>query len=144
MSNDSKKSFQSQYELGLNEFNSGKFFESHDTLEDLWMEVRGEKRKFFQGLIQISVGMFHYIHGNFTGGENQLVRGIEKLNEYMQSGEEIYLGIDLKSLIKQLSDNRISIRKCIQEGDNPHKYDNLPLIKYSPNKDVEEFFEKNF
>ena len=41
---------------GIDEFNRQLFFECHETLEELWLEERGEDRKFYQGIIQIAAG----------------------------------------------------------------------------------------
>jgi predicted metal-dependent hydrolase len=52
---------------GADEFNRGYFFECHDTLEEAWSGMRGEARDFFQGLIQVSVGLYHWRNGNPCG-----------------------------------------------------------------------------
>ena len=77
-------------ERGFAEFNSGKFFECHDTLEEVWRGVRGPARDFLQGLIQVSVGFYHLSGGNLRGGESQLVKGLAKLSTY----DDNYLGLD--------------------------------------------------
>ena len=41
---------------GIEEFNRGDYFECHETLEDVWMLEAGENKRFYQGLIQLSVG----------------------------------------------------------------------------------------
>jgi predicted metal-dependent hydrolase len=84
---------------GLEEFNSGRFFECHDTLEEIWQGCRGPARNFLQGLIQISVGLYHLRNGNFIGGESQLSKGLSNLAGY---GEE-YIGVDLAFFRKDVS-----------------------------------------
>ncbi len=79
---------------GVEEFNSGRFFECHDTLEEVWQGVRGPARDFLQGLIQISVGFYHLRNGNLRGGESQLEKGMSKLASYGDS----YLGMELRTL----------------------------------------------
>ncbi len=79
---------------GAEEFNSGKFFECHDTLEEVWHGIRGTARDFLQGLIQISVGFYHVRNGNLRGGESQLDKGLKKLFGY----PDCYLGMDLRIL----------------------------------------------
>jgi len=77
---------------GLEAFNEERFFESHDLLEDLWMDVRGRERTFFQGLIQLAIGYYHLSTGNPTGARNLLERGLKKL----ESWEPEYRGVDLR------------------------------------------------
>ncbi len=79
---------------GVEEFNAGKYFECHDTLEEVWRGIRGPARDFFQGLIQVSVGFYHLRNGNLQGGESQLKKGLAKLCVY---GEH-YLGFELAEL----------------------------------------------
>jgi predicted metal-dependent hydrolase len=81
-------------EKGVAEFNAGKFFECHDTLEEIWQGIRGPARDFFQGLIQISVGFYHLRNGNLRGGESQLEKGLKALRRY---GDR-YAGMELGNL----------------------------------------------
>jgi predicted metal-dependent hydrolase len=83
---------------GVEEFNSGKFFECHDTLEEVWRGTRGPARAFLQGLIQISVGFYHLNNRNLRGGQSQLDKGLRKLESY---GEE-YLGMELVQLRREV------------------------------------------
>jgi len=79
---------------GVTEFNAGKFFECHDTLEEIWQGTRGPARDFFQGLIQISVGFYHLRNGNLRGGQSQLEKGLKALQRY---GDR-YAGMELENL----------------------------------------------
>lgn len=83
---------------GVAEFNAGKFFECHDTLEEIWQGIRGPARDFFQGLIQISVGFYHLRNGNLRGGESQLEKGLKALGRY---GDR-YAGMELRNLRGQV------------------------------------------
>jgi predicted metal-dependent hydrolase len=67
---------------GVGEFNAGYFFECHDTLEEVWSGVRGPAREFFQGLIQVSVGFYHFGNGNRGGASTMLERGLKRLAKY--------------------------------------------------------------
>ena len=65
----------------IEEFNHQQFFECHETLEDLWRPLSPSVEKtFYQGIIQIAVGLHHLQHGNLTGARNLLSAGLEKLN----------------------------------------------------------------
>ena len=82
------------YEQGVGEFNTGLFFECHETLEDLWTGVRGPSRDFFQGLIQISVALYPLTRGNFGGAKSLFERGLKRLEKY----PERYYGLELGAL----------------------------------------------
>lgn len=86
------------FEQGVAEFNAARFFECHDTLEDLWSGVRGPARDFFQGLIQVSVAFHHLTRGNLAGAESLLVRALGRLEKYPAR----YFGFDLAGLRAEL------------------------------------------
>jgi predicted metal-dependent hydrolase len=79
------------FRKGVEEFNAGRFFECHEILEELWHRVRGEARDFFQGLIQVAVGLYHLDNGNLRGSRSQLEKGLHRLQGYASP----YLGIAL-------------------------------------------------
>ena len=92
---------QAELRKGIEEFNRGDYFECHETLEEVWMVEVGEDKRFYQGLIQLSVGFFHLFNSNFRGAASQWEKGITKLADY---GDR-HLGVDLKALLGQ-------IRRC--------------------------------
>ena len=79
-----------RYLAGILLFNARDFFEAHDVWEELWADCRGPEQRFYQGLIQAAVGLFHYGGGN--------VRGPAKLyrssRAYMEPFGSPYLGLD--------------------------------------------------
>lgn len=82
------------FEKGVAEFNAGFFFESHDTLEELWAGVRGPSRDFFQGLIQVAVGFYHLGNDNRVGAERLFGRALGRLEPY----PDLYGGFDVEGL----------------------------------------------
>lgn len=87
-----------EIEKGLDEFNRGQFFECHETLEEVWQGLRGQGRRFFQGLIQVSVGFYHLDNGNLRGGTSQLEKALGNLEGYGSS----YAGIELDPLRREI------------------------------------------
>ena len=67
---------------GINFFNAGRYFEAHESWEDLWRTTRGPLRLFYQGLVQAAVGLHHLHHENLNGGRAQLTKSVTKLAEY--------------------------------------------------------------
>jgi predicted metal-dependent hydrolase len=109
---------------GIREFNDEAFFEAHDTLEDVWMDVRGETRLFFQGLIQLSIGYYHLTCKNYTGADHLLTRGVTKLEAYAPST----CGVTLHPLLEQVKMTLQFVRQTI-EGDNPVSFWSYPKIE---------------
>src|SRR5688572_23543237 len=89
---------------GIIFFNGGRYFEAHEAWEDLWRETTGPDRLFYQGLIQAAVGLHHLTQHNKVGGEAQLVKAIQKLEQYPDVCCEIENGRFLASLRRALVD----------------------------------------
>lgn len=71
---------ESRFQQALQEFNRQEFFDCHETLEALWKDLpEGDQKLFYQGLLQVAVGFYHWQQGNFTGTINLLTRGLTKL-----------------------------------------------------------------
>jgi predicted metal-dependent hydrolase len=108
--------------LGLTQFNEGCFFECHDTLEEVWSGMRGERRDFFQGLIQVSVGLYHWSNANPGGALTLLERGLKRLSGYGAR----YEGVDLEALRSEVA----SARSAIEAGQPfPEALDALPKVR---------------
>lgn len=86
------------FEKGVEYYNSGYFFEAHDVFEEIWMDDREESKVFYQGLVQLSTGFYHFIMRNLNGTKSQLSKSIEKLSRYTP----VYEGIDVTGLIEQV------------------------------------------
>ena len=56
-----------RYLGGVRFFNDGDFFEAHEAWEGLWLETSGPERRFYQGLIQAAVALYHFGNGNLRG-----------------------------------------------------------------------------
>ena len=86
------------FDRGVAEFNTGYYFECHDTLEDMWTGIRGPSRDFFQGLIQVSVAFYHLNGGNLPGAESMLRRALKRFARY----PDRYFGFDLAAHREEL------------------------------------------
>ena len=86
---------------GIEEFNQQLFFECHETLEEIWLEERGEDRKFYQGIIQIAAGYFKLQQGVPAGAIKLWRMGLEKIEPY----SPVYLGVELASFSAAVRQN---------------------------------------
>lgn len=87
-----------RYLSGILFFNSQDFFEAHEVWEDLWAESHGDERRFYQGLIQAAVGLFHFSGGNL-GGAVKLYRSS---HDYMARCGSPVLGLDVTDFWRQM------------------------------------------
>lgn len=116
--------------LAVENFNNTDFFSAHDSFEELWIECKTDERDFFQGLVQLSVGMFHLISGNFKGAISQLDKSVKKLEKFAPNFYDIdvfYIVSKSKNLIFEIEDfqksnNTKSLQKLITHFIFPIKY----------------------
>src|SRR5690242_10347806 len=81
--------------LAINQFNGGRWFECHETLEDLWVGEEGEMRDFYQGVLQVAVALHHWRNGNFVGA----IRLLEGGGGYLCRVRSVCQRIDVGALI---------------------------------------------
>lgn len=79
---------------GIEEFNSGRYFEAHETLEALWLAEPGDRRLLYQGILQVGVGLYHLQRRNYRGAVNVLAYGLDKLGRL----PSCCLGVDVAAL----------------------------------------------
>jgi len=87
-----------RYLAGILFFNERDFFEAHEVWEDLWSESHGNERRFYQGLIQAAVGLYHFSGGNL-GGAVKLYRSSR---DYMEPCGSPFLGLDTAAFWAQM------------------------------------------
>lgn len=89
-----------RYLMGIAYFNGCDFFEAHEVWEELWADVQGPARRFYQGLIQSAVCLHHFGNGN-TGGARKLYHGCRSyLDEYVPQ----FMGLNLEVFLEQLGE----------------------------------------
>ena len=98
------ESYPELYLEGLKLFNQEDFFECHEVLEELWTETTGEEKKFYQGLIQAAVALFHFGNENYGGARKVYASAYKYLDAY----EDGYGGIPLKAFLRDF-------QHCFQE-----------------------------
>jgi predicted metal-dependent hydrolase len=68
-----------RFQEGIELFNRGRFFECHEAWEEVWLGFSGDRKKFLQGLIQLTVAFHHLRNGNRVGAGRLLAAAVEKL-----------------------------------------------------------------
>ena len=80
-----------RYLDGIAQFNAGEFFEAHEVWEDLWHDTAGPDRRFYQGLIQAAVAVYHAGNGNARGARRLFHSG----RKYMSAFPDRHLGLNV-------------------------------------------------
>jgi predicted metal-dependent hydrolase len=82
------------FRRGIKEFNTGRFFEAHETWEEIWLASAEPERTFLQGIIQIAAAFHHYSRANTRGARSLLEAGLRRLAPF----PAVYRGIALDPL----------------------------------------------
>lgn len=94
---------------GVEQFNQQEFYACHDTLEALWMEASDPQKRFYQGVLQIAVALYHLSNQNSRGATILLGEGISRLRNYQPA----YFDIDVEQLVAQ----SVGILKALQQAE---------------------------
>jgi uncharacterized protein len=81
--------------LAIEQFNNRDWFDCHETLEDIWMGETGEARQLYQGIIHISVALYHWSNGNLEGALSLLGSG----TDYLTRVQPVCQQIDVSGLV---------------------------------------------
>jgi len=82
---------------GVEQFNQREFYACHDTLEALWMEAAEPEKKFYQGILQVAVALYHLSNQNWRGAVILMGEGMNRLRGYQPT----YADIDIESFLTQ-------------------------------------------
>jgi predicted metal-dependent hydrolase len=81
----------------VDQFNAQDFYACHDTLEALWMDAVEPDKKFYQGVLQIAVSLYHLGNLNWRGAAILLGEGISRLGYYSPE----YYTINVEKLLTE-------------------------------------------
>jgi uncharacterized protein len=108
---------------GVELFNAGRYFEAHESWEEIWRSQSPEPRHLFQGLVQVAAGLHIWrSRGTSAPAARVLGRGMRKLEAFLPSA----MGIDVAGLLESLEPWH---RSLSQGGDPPGS---RPLIAADP------------
>jgi len=96
------------FEAAIAQFNSGDYYACHDTLEAIWNDAWQSDRAFYQGILQIAVGLYHLKNQNWHGAAILLGEGTSRLPSYLPD----YQSIDVETLLE----DSLLILRTVQVG----------------------------
>lgn len=102
---------------GIAHFRSEDYFEAHDDWEEVWRELRGRQRLFWQAMIQLSVGMHHWKNGNLQGCQSVWHKALQKCDDLGQLYDS-EVPVPLFLLINVLDESLTSVA----QGQTPEPY----------------------
>lgn len=66
-------------------FRAGDYFAAHDEWEEVWRELHGRRRLFWQAMIQLAVGMHHWQNKNLKGCRSVWNKALQKCDDLGQT-----------------------------------------------------------
>lgn len=103
---------------GVADFRRGLYFEAHDAWEEVWRDLSGRRRVFWQAMIQLAVGTHHWNNGNRRGCQSVWNKALNKCDALGQQ-YSTEVPAPLLYLMAVLSDCLVAL----EEEEDP-----LPLI----------------
>jgi predicted metal-dependent hydrolase len=98
-----------EYLEGIAHFNGGRYFEAHEVWEEIWLRSSGERKLFYQMLIQAAVGLHHFERSNWAGARGMHRRVAEKLASLPRE----YMSLDLTTFASEFN---AVFRELIENG----------------------------
>jgi hypothetical protein len=82
--------------LCCEQFNGRRYFDCHETLEEIWQEEEGPVRELYKGLIQVAAAFVHITRRNYAGASRLLATGAGYLRPYRETGA---MGFDVDRIL---------------------------------------------
>ena len=87
------------FQEGIDLFNRGEFFASHETWEEIWRSTTPEPRELFQGLVQVAAALHQILDlRRKIGPRNTLAKARSHLELYTPAAS----GLDVASLLESV------------------------------------------
>ncbi|MDP3064715.1 MAG: DUF309 domain-containing protein [Chloroflexota bacterium] len=81
----------------VQEFNEGKFWHCHETLEGLWRPTPYPRRLFYQGVIKVAVSFHHLGEHNRIGARSLLSGSLACLAPFLPE----FMGVRTEALVRE-------------------------------------------
>ena len=85
------------FRRGCDDFNGGRFFDCHESFEEIWQQEQGGVRGLYKGLIQVAAAFVHITRSNFAGADRLLRTGLGYMQPYRVEGA---MGFDVDSICR--------------------------------------------
>ncbi len=112
---------------GIEQFNRQEFFEAHETLETLWNAEPELIRVLYKGILQVGVGCYHLLNGNYRGATLKLQTGADYLTAFAPH----CMGVEVAALIADAHALREAIVEAGPERLAEVNRTLLPIVRFT-------------
>lgn len=120
---------------GVSLFNRRYFWEAHEILEDLWMEERGQRKIFYQAIIQAAASLYHVLNANPKGVIKLAEESLRKLAPFRPQ----YSQIHVEELCQSLQHYLVEAKEILGAEKEGFNYDRLPQLQIGDMMDGKTF-----
>lgn len=114
-----------EFEAAVEQYNAGYWFESHETLEDLWMVTPLPDREFFQGVIQLAAAWVHFARGEYPGILKLLTAARARVAPFSPA----HRSVDVGRLVEEIARAEEAVRSLGPEHFRRLDREMIPLIR---------------
>ena len=109
----------------IRRYNAGAHWHAHEVLEDLWRATgEPERRRFYQGIIQLAAAFVHAERGNMRGVQRLLAKASAKL----EAVPSPYLGLDVAALLQAMAAACCEARAAATDPRRPFDWRRKPRL----------------
>jgi predicted metal-dependent hydrolase len=127
LTHDELRSRLGELHRAIDEYNRGWWFESHETLEDLWMVTPLPERDFMQAIIQLAAAYVHFARREYPGILKLLAASADKLRGFQPE----CLGVRTDGLFAGVEEARAAFEDLGAERFLEYDEKTAPRIEYA-------------
>lgn len=79
---------------GIQSYNAGNYFEAHEELETAWRAEHGPVRDLYHGILQVGLGYYQILRGNYRGA----VKMFQRCHQWLDPLPPVCRGVDVAQL----------------------------------------------
>ena len=113
---------------GIAEFNQGKFYQCHDTLEEIWKAEPRPIRHLYQGILQIGVAFYHLRAQRYGAVVTLLSSG----SGYLEPFAPLCMGVNVAKLLDSAAHCLDQVQLLGPERLNDFDWSLVPTIEIVP------------
>lgn len=116
-----------EFARGVSLFNNGKFWNSHEAWEQVWLRHDEDERLFLQGLIQLAAAYHQLVaKRSYTGMMNNFDKAYAKLEVFQPE----YLGVNVKPLLSFIEQGKKEAEILGATGLDKFDYNLIPKLQF--------------
>ena len=107
-------------------FNRRYYWETHEVLEEVWLQESGQQKLFTQALIQSAAALYHVLNANPAG----VIKLAETALQKFQNVPLEKYGVDCRQLISSLKFYQLESREILAKDKTGFDYSRLPSLSH--------------